>query len=589
MISACYYENSDLSLPSDDNINANSQMLPASGCSIDSINVKYMLADNSLSFNSPAGHTPTTEAPASKQSNTKQATKAKDRKPTSYIMNRFPVNWRLYSYLIVLVKGFNKPTREFWFHVLACSLLPQNLKEEEWIPVPRETINKEWGKKGEAHRKVDIEGLIQAGLLERDYYSIENGKCYYYTIPSNILMGCMGFYYILEPQIQAIDFYNLMTGKKIEKFKGSKLYDENRHPLPELVSSAIKGMKRHVFHLAQVEAQLAKAQAGIQNKPQLNRKYANDARCFELIARRCRPIGNGLVEYIPIYEHQKYGRITEKEGGLQSCSRAMKKAAFSFPNCYNYDLKSSQMYILKWWFEKANVCTQFIDNYLASDKAEWAKEIGISVDCLKNCMYAKFFGASSTSEYWDYKAGKYKQESFEKAVPHYIWEEARRQLESKNITNEDEVDRLALILLNKFTVFVRPLDLELKKFYKWLVFTYCKGKKRVKNLTGMTFDLEEYQDKGNYPKKNLSTLNRKLTSFFLQGTEAAFIHFLTTEEVQTKYSYEVISNQHDGLVTIGQVSKDAVQEAKEHFGIAYFDLVEKDICSKEEENWWLST
>ncbi|BAZ19114.1 hypothetical protein NIES4071_109990 (plasmid) [Calothrix sp. NIES-4071] len=59
--------------------------------------------------------------------------------------------------------------------------------------------------------------------------------------------------------------------------------------------------------------------------------------------------------------------------------------------------------------------------------------------------------------------------------------------------------------------------------------------------------------------------------------------------MQTKYNYEVTSNQHDGLVTIGEVPKEAVQEAKEHFSIAYFDLVEKEICSKGEERWWQNT
>jgi hypothetical protein len=74
-----------------------------------------------------------------------------------------------------------------------------------------------------------------------------------------------------------------------------------------------------------------------------------------------------------------------------------------------------------------------------------------------------------------------------------------------------------------------------------------------------------------------------LTSFYLQGTEAAFIHYLSKTEIQQKYNYEVINNQHDGLVTIGVVAEAAVQEARKALNLPYAFLEEKEICSPEEE------
>lgn len=558
-----------------------------------------MLSDNQQNFNSSSGQT-LTKAPASKKSKqfyTKQATQPKDKKPTSYIMNHFRVNWHLYSYLVELVKKFNKPTKEFWFHIFACCSLPQNMKEGKWIPVPRKTINEEWNKKGDAHGKVDIDGLIQAGLLKRTpHYSIEKGICYCYKIPDDIQIECLDYYYSLHLEIKRQTFHNLMDGKVIKKPKSSVLYDENKNPLPDVIVKAIKGIEGTLYNHKEIDAYFKEAILGVKTKAQKLR-LANDLRCYENIIYHTNwdSITEELAYYVPAYEPQKSGRITEKEGGLQSCSRPMKKAAFSFPNCHNYDLKSSQVYILKGWFEKADICTDFLKNYLANDKAEWAKEIGISVNCLKNCMYSKFMGAVSPMNfiYWDNIVGKYKQEFFNLSVTEYIWEYTRRQLESQNITDEDEINKLAETRLSNFINFVKPLDLQLQKFYKWLLFTYCKGNQKrgvVKNLTGMAFNLNEYQDdEGNYYKDKLSTLKRRITAFFLQGTEAAFIHTLSTKEMQTKYNYEVTSNQHDGLVTIGEVPKEAVQEAKEHFSIAYFDLVEKEICSKGEERWWQNT
>lgn len=573
-------------------------MLPTPGYSIESKTLSSMITDNSNAFNSSAGQT-LTKAPASKKSNTKQATKAKDRKPTSYIMNRFRVNWRLYSYLVELVKGFNQPTKEFWFHVLACSLLPQNLKEGKWIPVPRETINKEWGKKGDAHGKVDIDGLIQAGLLERtNYYSIEMGICYCYRIPTNILEELSKLQPSTVKELRELDYYNLMDGKKISTRKFCVLtyqYGDKQHQVPDTIRRAFDGIKRCYLNLDAIETYLIKAQLGAKTEKQ-KRKLDNDKRCFDSIVWKLdyKSIGQEISWYTPSYEAQMSGRITELEGGLQSCSRAMKKAAFSFPNCHNYDLKSSQVNILMWWFEQAGISTGWLKNYLRLHKEDWAKEIGICVDCLKSIMCSRLMGAElpdpDSDKYWDKEAGKYKKFFYNLSIVEYLLEEAMRQNGNEEATSKDQ--NLAVSFLRRFRTLIWELHLQLEEFYEWLVGSYCKensDRGTVNNLTSMKFNLEEYQDKGEYKASTKRQLYRRLTAFFLQGTEAAFIHYLTRKEVQEKYKYEVISNAHDGLVTMNKIPEAAVEEARAYLNIDCFYLEEKPICRKEEEEWWLST
>jgi hypothetical protein len=66
---------------------------------------------------------------------------------------------------------------------------------------------------------------------------------------------------------------------------------------------------------------------------------------------------------------------------------------------------------------------------------------------------------------------------------------------------------------------------------------------------------------------------RKAAAFILQGREAAYIHHLTL--LANDYGFTPISNQHDGLVTVGEIPKAAQLLARERSGFRYADLVEK--------------
>jgi hypothetical protein len=273
----------------------------------------------------------------------------------------------------------------------------------------------------------------------------------------------------------------------------------------------------------------------------------------------------------------------------------MKKAAFSFPGCYNYDLKSSQIFTLLDISEKNNIPTENLRVFLDIDKQIKADEVGIPKSVYKNCMYAFVMGARSKNfkgspRYWDKKAGKYKPEFFNLSVIKYLLKEAQRLNKEKGIINNDSGNEvLTLELLERFNKSVEMLSKHLESFNEWLINDYCKTAKKgiVRNLCDMPFDLKLFRNsKGEYVGSKRKELCRKLTAFLLQGTEAALVHYLSQEEIQFKYNYKVISNQHDGLVTIGLIPDAAVEEVIKELNLPYASLEIKEICSPEEENWW---
>jgi hypothetical protein len=66
---------------------------------------------------------------------------------------------------------------------------------------------------------------------------------------------------------------------------------------------------------------------------------------------------------------------------------------------------------------------------------------------------------------------------------------------------------------------------------------------------------------------------RKLAAFVLQGQESFFIHHLTI--LASKFGYRIMANEHDGLITIGEIPKEAITEASRLSGLKYARLVEK--------------
>ena len=88
------------------------------------------------------------------------------------------------------------------------------------------------------------------------------------------------------------------------------------------------------------------------------------------------------------------GRINPYQGGgPQSCTREMKAAMYSgIEWVRNYDLKSSQPRLLQDEIRQAGLGSEWLDEYLGSEKAIYAERVGLPVDAWKVCVLALMIG-----------------------------------------------------------------------------------------------------------------------------------------------------------------------------------------------------
>jgi hypothetical protein len=285
------------------------------------------------------------------------------------------------------------------------------------------------------------------------------------------------------------------------------------------------------------------------------RRYMIDLYSMAVVFAQSEEISEELSEYTGLVKKvQKSGRTTEI-GGFQSCSREMKHAAFAgIPDIHNYDLKSSQVLGLLQLFEEAGISTIELEKILQDDKREVSECLNLEVDSYKAALMSIIMGAAlkpPTSENLDTSGSVY----------NYI---------STGTTTT------ALDSYTRFYDKFSPLKKDINKWHTHLVnnaLATMNRQKRISNRCNVKLDLKEFLDSdGEITRMN--KLKRTLAAYYLQGQEANYIHTLCT--LSKKYGFEVYSNQHDGLVTRGEIPLEATEEAIKLSGFRYAKLEEKN-------------
>lgn len=497
----------------------------------------------------------------------------------SYIISSSRVVEVVKDYVFLLLEDYNIETREFFVHDLKCTQI--NLKRKDgWVPISQELMKKRWGVNKVNWKSLVADGLIEVKVLSKfDLNGIEITKTYSkgqnlsreFRVRAEVLEDISKLEAKTVAEIEGCTFYNLMTGSKMNKVTTHKLTNSTGHPIPKLIKDSITCIKACVIDYKAIEDYLAAFEKSIEDKSYDNpeyRRYKNDYYSYlNILNRPHKKLDNRFLEYYPSYEAQMSGRISEQGGGMQSCTRVMKQIGFEeVPLIKNYDLQSSQVWSLIQFFELASLDITWLKAYLVTDKKVYADMVGISNDCWKSCILTMIMGGSLLSE------KQLKNEKFDDL-----------DLSILNYIKEEMITEPATVgVYLKFLEVVAPLKKEIDKWHSWLVnhyilsYMHCSnGKEFVRNKTGISFPLWEYREikKGKKVWKNLNELKRKLAAFYLQGNEATFIHYLTT--LAADYGYEVTGNAHDGLITHGEIPKDAIAKAKELSGLRYAILVEK--------------
>ncbi|MDB9374061.1 hypothetical protein [Nodularia sphaerocarpa] len=511
----------------------------------------------------------------------------------AYIIKTYRSPESVKNYLDTLLKDFTKADYQFFVHVYNSTLVSFIQKEDGWSPISAKLIREHWGK-----TKIQLEKLQNAGLLEikvldeieladgeflEQTYSRKDGLCRCYRTPLEIMEEIENHSPNSSEEYTTCQYYNLMKGEKMNTQVRCPKNNENRKPHPKLILEAMNTINKCVVNLSALEAHVDKLdEESFWGTDKDYRAFVVDRSCLRQIRENHTPLENGLAEYQVMFKDpQMSGRLTELGSGMQGCSREMKKQGFSgIPGIKNYDLKSSQVYGLIQWFERANIDTSWLHEYLSQDKQIYADKVGISKDRWKQCFMALIMGGhlQKTVARKNFEVVKVvknirgqliEQEDYPNvAVIRALCQEAKGDAD------------LALSYYQKFAKVVAPLKICIDAWQEWLLTDYFKyesfyghGKQLVVNKTGKTFNLTEYQTKGDWDKKKINELKRRISAFFLQGTEAAYIHHLTV--ISEHFGYRVLSNQHDGLVTIGEIPQEAMDIAKRNSGLKYAYLEEK--------------
>jgi hypothetical protein len=518
---------------------------------------------------------------------------------TAYIIKTYRASERTKEYVDNLLKDFSKADYQFFIHILNGTLVSYSKWENGWVPMPSKLIKKHW-----VNQKIDYPRMVDQRLLEikildefevadgnkiQQTYSKQLGLCQEFRVHPEIFESIVSCSPKTPEEFDNCKYYNLMTGKAMKApVKRYPRSDKNNNPLPDLILEAMDTIHTCKLNVKAVLKHLEELEWNISfwynfGDDSARRAYIIDKTAYDHIMENKIKQEGDFVEYRVIFSDenpQMSGRISEAKIGLQSCSREMKAAAFSgIPGLKNYDLKSSQVYGLIQWFEMADIDTKWLHEYLSKDKQEYADAVGISKDRWKQCFMALIMGGHvrknvDIEQFQPVKSFKEAngqrveiEEPPSEAIFKALFEEAK--------SNPD----LAMNYYCNFYKIIEPLKKSIDKWHNWLLNEYVKnnsiyprGKQAVVNKTGTSFDLTPYQDgKGDWKDKN--KLKRKLAAFYLQGTEAGLIHHLTV--LSKKYGYVCLSNQHDGLVTIGDIPQEAVDIAKERSGLKYAYLEEK--------------
>lgn len=489
------------------------------------------------------------------------------RKSRAYFQTSAYVPEPAARYVEGLLAGHNLHSKVFFKHVLV-SGLSRGASDLGCVPVPSKLIER-------CSRNADIRALEREGLLEVSRYSRKEGKCREFRVPLPILRGYLR---LVMQHLDAprVELFSLRPARGPVR---SVCSDESGHAYPELLRRAMgviepNGLWNLEASRSFLEAQKAalerlekRAEAcfGSPQHPQVLREYERVLRRFAhdvmgvnaILANRTGEVRDGVIRYRVPYIPTLTGRLSFIGGGAQCCTREMKAAGYSgIPNIHNYDLVSSQAVILVDLLAEAGLPTDWLEEYLVTPRECYAALAGLSVDVWKTCLYAVFMGA----------------ELLEPSRLHLSRGEVRRVL-LKAVGEEG-----LLAAYSRFYEVVKPFyEKSLKPWHRHLCGRWLKenvrvgrgGKKYVRNAVGMTLCVSEYRS---------SELPRKLAAFLLQGKEAYFIHTLTV--LSHKYGFIVVANEHDGLVTLGEIPEEAVEEARKRTGMGYARLQEKDFVGQ---------
>jgi hypothetical protein len=289
---------------------------------------------------------------------------------------------------------------------------------------------------------------------------------------------------------------------------------------------------------------------------------------LEVISRQADRIEGGIAYVQNAYEVQPVsGRLSFRRGGPQGLPAVLKSFAYSREDVYNYDIKSSQTTGLRQLAEDLrrvgyDVDTEALDTYIDRGGKDWVVEnYDLPRSLVKRVEHAIKFGAKIP--------GSMKQAYHQKENAVWGMPEIAEHIEDYFSSREEQeraLENLREIFGPQVQMIENLAEGLLTDYWNEHSYAGGRGKGRVMtNHCGITFC--KYDHEGGHEARS------KAMAWYLQGLEAAYVHALTI--LSEEYDYEVMANEHDGLITVGTIPQKARDRARELSGARRAELTDK--------------
>lgn len=428
-------------------------------------------------------------------------------------------------------------------------------------------------------RDAEWEFLLDAGFIEVKEHSIARGLCREYRVPLDVRRRYAEAGLTPDTATTRFRLYNVVEGKPTKRRSKSVRTGRGNNALPRPIRRAMDAVGPAVINLPAIWRHVAEMKAIADATPMgpdwatANGRYVNDLLCAQAVhAQSARPLDkdapDGLWIYEPAMTAQAFGRLGQVDGGLQSCTREMKVAAYSgVPDFHNYDLRASQAMILLVLLAEAGIDGSWLERYAVEGKASAAAHVGLPVDTWKKALYAVLMGASVPSE----DQARLLPLSREVGVMTASQGRARRARKlysfafSRGTVTESILGAVGpdefVATYKRFLDYTAGLRIALKEWYGWLEREFVRARGRVSNLDGLTYITNAVGSKVAVEDLGRSRTQRRgrLVAFVLQGREAAFVHALAASSKD--FGFVVLSHEHDGLAVQGEIRAEAVARA----------------------------
>jgi hypothetical protein len=488
----------------------------------------------------------------------------KTKKSTAFLKRRVPVGEQAVRWAWRVTRDMPDAQRRVWLHALASQCMKGHHEPEGWVPMP-------WPVRRNGARGSDLERLVQAGWLEVWRYSRVKHRCTRLRIPEHLLAE---YDEALDRDHPDAPRWNLMDAKPV----GTARYqtrDGSRNMLPRLIRQAIDAIAPHGhFNIpaATEHVQRLREHAEATGDERDMARWRNDHLCLGAIMAQ-KPIINsrGIGRFTTPYQVATTGRLVFLNGGSMSCSGAMKAAGYSgIPGLMNYDIKSSQAVILRDLLAEDGIDTTWIDAYLQADKSVYAEQAGLPVKAWKGAVYALLMGGHlrKPERAEDLLAKILDAEEQAQPGPEMPRVPSIAQIVLRAHGTEgfaDGYDRLYQV--------VEPLAQTMKAWHEKLI-ERARRRERSRsqryappNDVGMPFCLDGL---------TRWQIGAQYAAHLLQGREAFWIDSLAT--MGSKHGFLPIAHEHDGLVTIGEITPEAIQESNATTGIHSLRLIPKSFA-----------